>query len=191
MSLTRSRAVGHWSGSGGRFVVISGCSSGGKSTLIAELRKRGYAVVDEPGRRIVKEELARGGSALPWIDRVAFARRAIAIALADRAAAAALDGWVFFDRGLIDAAAALEHMTGEPVLAALGQANRYHRRVFLAPPWPEIYETDPERRHGLDVALTEYSRLLEIYPSLGYEVLILPKVGVSERADFVLNTLDA
>ena len=159
--------------------------------MIAELAKRGYAVVDEPGRRIVKEELSRGGSALPWVDAVSFARRAIAIALADRAASGSSDGWVFFDRGLIDAAAALEHMTGEPVLAPLGQANRYHRRVFLAPPWPEIYETDPERRHGLDVALTEYSRLLETYPSLGYEVLILPKIGVSERADFILNTLEA
>ena len=186
-----SRAVGHWSSSVDRFVVISGCSSGGKSTLIAELGKRGYAVVDEPGRRIVKEELARGGSALPWVDGVAFARRAMAIALADRAAAGSLDGWVFFDRGLIDAAAALEHMTGKPVLTALGQANRYHRRVFLAPPWPEIYETDPERRHGLSTALAEYSRLIETYPSLGYEVLILPKVGVSERADFILNTLQA
>ena len=113
------------------------------------------------------------------------------IALADRAAAGSLDGWVFFDRGLIDAAAALEHMTGKPVLTALGPANRYHQRVFLAPPWPEIYEIDPERRHGLDVALAEYSRLLETYPSLGYKVLILPKVGVSERADFVLNTLEA
>jgi predicted ATPase len=102
-----------------------------------------------------------------------------------------LDGWVFFDRGLIDAAAALEHTTGNTVLTALGQANRYHRRVFLAPPWPEIYETDSERRHGLDVALAEYSRLLETFPSLGYEVLILPKVGVSERADFILNTLEA
>ena len=117
-----------------RFVVISGCSSGGKSTLIAELGRRGYAVVDDPGRRIVKEELARGGSALPWVDGVAFARQAMAIALADRAAAGSLDGWVFFDRGLIDAAAALEHVTGKPVLTALGQANRYHRRVFLAPP---------------------------------------------------------
>jgi predicted ATPase len=180
-----------WISSVDRFVVISGCSSGGKSTLIAELGKRGHAVVEEPGRRIVKEELASGGSALPWVDRIAFARRAITMALADRAAAGSLDGWVFFDRGLIDAVAALEHMTGKPVLTALGQANRYHRRVFLAPPWPEIYETDPERRHGLDVALGEYSRLLETYPSLGYEVLILPKVGVSERANFVLNTLEA
>ena len=107
-----------------RFVVISGCSSGGKSTLIAELGKRGYAVVDEPGRRIVKEELARGGSALPWVDGVAFARRAMATALADRAAAGSLDGWVFFDRGLIDAAAHLQFMTGEPVLATLGQSHR-------------------------------------------------------------------
>jgi predicted ATPase len=114
----------------------------------------------------------------------------MAIALADRAAAGSLDGWVFFDRGLIDAAAALEHMTSKPVLTALSQANRYHRRVYLAPPWPEIYETDPERHHGLDVALAEYSCLLETYPSLGYEVLILPKVGVSERADFILNTLE-
>jgi hypothetical protein len=97
-----SPAAGDWSSSVDRFVVISGCSSAGKSTLIAELGKRGYAVVDEPGRRIVKEELARGGSALPWVDGVAFARRAMAIALADRAAASSLDGWVFFDRGLID-----------------------------------------------------------------------------------------
>lgn len=159
--------------------------------MIAELGQRGHAVVEEPGRRIVKEELASGGSALPWVDRIAFARRAITMALTDRAAAGSLDGWVFFDRGLIDAVAALEHMTSKPVLTALGQASRYHRRVFLAPPWPEIYETDPERRHGLDVALAEYSRLLETYPSLGYEVLILPKVGVSERANFVLNTLEA
>lgn len=138
-----------------------------------------------------KKSWRGAGLLFPGLTGSIFARRALVIALADRAAAGSLDGWVFFDRGLIDAAAALEHMTGKPVLTALGQANRYHRRVFLAPPWPEIYETDPERRHGLDVALAEYSRLLETYPSLGYEVLILPKVGVSERADFILNTLEA
>jgi predicted ATPase len=42
----------------------------------------------------------------------------------------------------------------------------------------------------MDVALAEYSRLLETYPSLGHEVLILPKVGGSERADFILNGLE-
>jgi predicted ATPase len=174
-----------------RLVIISGCSGGGKSTLLAELHRRGYPVVDEPGRRIVKEELDRGGTALPWIDVAAFARRAIAMALADREAvsAAAAGNWVFVDRGLIDAAAALEHVTGETALKTLGEQHRYHQRVFLTPPWPEIYETDPERRHGLDDARAEYERLLVVYPSLGYEVVVLPKVSVPERADFVLAML--
>jgi predicted ATPase len=38
---------------------------------------------------------------------------AAAMALANRASAAALDGWVFFDRGSIDAAAGLQHLTGD------------------------------------------------------------------------------
>ena len=99
------------------------------------------------------------------------------------------NGWVFFDRGLIDAAAALQHLTGEPVLLPLGQSHRYQRCVFLVPPWPEIYVTDRERRHDLGAALPEYWRLLEVYPSLGYEISILPKIGVLKRVDLVLSRL--
>jgi predicted ATPase len=173
-----------------RFVVISGCSGGGKSSLLAELGRRGHTVVEEPGRRIVREELKANGSALPWVDPSAFARRAVAMAIADRAAVAGVGGWVFFDRGLIDAAPALQHLTGEPALLPLRRYYRHHRRVFIAPPWPEIYVTDTERRHGFDAALPEYRRLLETYPSLGYEVCILPRSGVRERADFVLERLE-
>jgi predicted ATPase len=172
-----------------RLVVISGCSGGGKSTLLAELSRRGYATLDEPGRRIVQQELAGDGAALPWVDGAAFARRAIEVALADREAARALSGWVFVDRGLVDAAAALQHLTGEPVLEGLGHRHRYHRRVFFTPPWPEIYATDAERRHDLDSAIEEYRRLADAYPSLGYEVITVPKVGVPQRADFVLDVL--
>jgi predicted ATPase len=171
------------------FVVISGCSGGGKSTLLAELARRGYATIEEPGRRIVAEEIRTGGTALPWVDVAAFARRAIAMAIADRAAAPDDGEWVFFDRGLIDAASGLEEITGEPVLEPLAAANRYHRLVFLTPPWPEIYATDAERRHNLAAGIAEYERLLRVYPSLGYEVDILPKVGVAERADHVLSRL--
>ena len=49
---------------------------------------------------------------------------------------------------------------------------------------------DRERRHSPAVAVAEYYRLLKAYPSLGYEVFILPKVGVVERTDFVLRTLE-
>lgn len=50
------------------YVVISGCSGGGKSTLLSELASRGYPIVLEPGRQIVKEQLAIEGDALPWVN---------------------------------------------------------------------------------------------------------------------------
>jgi predicted ATPase len=172
-----------------RFVVISGCSGGGKSSLLAELHRRGHTVVEEPGRRVVKEEMENEGLALPWTDKAAFLRRALAMALADWTSAHLSEGWVFFDRGIIDAAAGLQHLAGEPVSGTLDLPHRYHRRVFLTPPWPEIYITDSERRHDFNEAVAEYSRLLEVYPLLGYEVSVLPKVGIVERADFVLHSL--
>jgi len=159
---------------------------------LEELRRRGYPIVEEPGRRIVKEQLLGGGTALPWTDGVAFARRCIALALSDRKAARRLQGrWVFFDRGLIDASIALQHQTGESALHALKHSHRYHQRVFMTPPWPEIYVTDSERRHGLDAGIAEYQRLVDAYPALGYEITVLPKISVAERAEFVLRTLAA
>lgn len=171
-----------------RFVVISGCSGGGKSTLLAELERRGYAVIEEPGRRIVKEEHLGSGSALPWVDLSAFAQRAIEVARQDREHAKKLPGLVFFDRGLIDAAAALEFATGRQALASVNDV-RYNPLVFIAPPWPEIYVGDDERRHSLQEAVEEYERLLTAFSALGYDIQLLPKVDVSKRADFVIQRL--
>ncbi len=172
-----------------KLVVISGCSGGGKSSLLAELQAHGYATVEEPGRRVIRDALPGDGSALPWTQMESFLRRAFDLAVADRAAAERLHGCVFFDRSLIDAAAGLERVTGRSVLSMLDPSHRYHQRVFLTPPWPEIYVLDEERRHGLDTAIAEYEHLLAVYPSLGYEVSLLPKVDVKARADFVLQTL--
>jgi len=172
-----------------RHVILSGCSGGGKSTLLAELARRGVATVPEPGRRIVAEELAGDGRALPWRDPAAFARRAVEMALRDRAAVADADGWVIFDRGLVDAAVALEHAAGVPVHVSLAGQARFHARVFLTPPWQELYRTDAQRRHGFDDAVAEYARLRVAYADLGYEAVILPKAGVAARAEFVLAHL--
>jgi predicted ATPase len=171
-----------------RFVIISGCSGGGKSTLLCELKRRGYSVVEEPGRRIVIEELEGAGAALPWVNLATFAQRAIAMSLNDRDAAAKMHGLVFFDRGLIDAAAALEHTTGKPVVKNYA-LERYNRRVFVTPPWPEIYINDSDRRHSFRDAVAEYDRLVTAFTSLEYDVDVLPKVDVADRADIVLERL--
>jgi predicted ATPase len=171
------------------FVIISGCSGGGKSALLDELARRGHHTVAEPGRRIVQHELAHGGDALPWRDLPAFARCAIDLALQDLTAASANRGWTFFDRGLIDAAAALQAHDGGAALSNVASHHRIHHSVFLAPPWPEIYVTDRERRHDFEEARLEFARLEQVYPALGYDVVILPKCAIAARADFVLRVL--
>lgn len=173
-----------------RFVVVSGCSGGGKSTLVEALAARGFATISEPGRRIVRQELQGDGAALPWVDPAAFARRAVAVACQDLAAAEAQAGWVFFDRGLVDAAVALEHAGGAPLATTLGTQRHYHDHVFLTPPWPELFEGDCERRHGFDAAEAEYARLAAA-PALGYVVHLLPHTGVRERIELMLDVLGA
>jgi predicted ATPase len=170
-------------------VVISGCSGGGKSTLLAELSGRGHSTVPEPGRRVVRDELASGGTALPWADTHAFVDRVIGLARLDFAAASANTGWTFFDRGLIDAASALGHLNGGPLAQDMLAGLRYHRQVFLTPPWAEIYATDSERKHGFAEAEAEYDRLRRDYSALGYEIVLLPKTPVAARADFVERIL--
>ncbi|TLP73675.1 ATPase [Pseudomonas nitroreducens] len=162
-------------------VVISGCSGAGKSTLLAELARRGYAVVEEPGRRIIAQERAGEGSALPWVDAEAFGRRGLAMSVTDHGAA---QGLTFFDRGIVDAVVAITARGGDLPVAPLA-TNRYDR-LFLAPPWPEIYENDADRRHSLETALRDYERVRRAYLDAGYQAVMLPCDTVSARADFVL-----
>jgi predicted ATPase len=48
---------------------------------------------------------------------------------------------------------------------------------------------EPWNRHDVDCALALMTELCEAYPLLGYEVVVLPKVGVIEGADLVLRML--
>jgi predicted ATPase len=86
---------------------------------------------------------------------------------------------------------ALRYLGEQPDPIALQNMARFHRQVFMAPPWPEIYRTDAERRHGFDDALVEFERGRLAYPQLGYELIMLPRVSVAERVTFVLSVLAA
>ena len=167
-----------------RFYLITGCSGGGKSTLLAALSAAGHAMVPEPGRRIVAGALHDGGP-LPWADPVGFAQRACEVARDDLTAARRLRGPVFFDRGLVDAAVALHHSAAIPLTESLGPTRAYARTVFVAPPWPALFVRDAERRHSLDAAVTEYHRICAALPRLGYRIAQLPRAPIAARVRFV------
>jgi predicted ATPase/predicted N-acetyltransferase YhbS len=174
-----------------RLVVLTGCSGGGKSALLAEMARRGYPVRPEPGRQIVREQLSIAGDALPWSDAARFVELCVARAMHFYNTARPGEHCVLFDRSIVDAVAALPRL-GLPVPAHLSNAlqrYRYAGVVFMTPPWEALFAADRERRHNFADAVAEYEALLEAYPANGYAVELLPKVGPGERADFLEGRL--
>lgn len=171
--------------------VITGCSGGGKSTLLAELERRGYRVFPEPGRQIVKEQQAVGGDGLPWGDGTKFAELCVSRAMYFYHSAILLEAPVFFDRSMIDNIAGVERL-GLPMPVYFARTlieYRYAQQVFMVPPWHEIFVQDAERRHSYEDAEQEYYALQQAYDSNGYDVILIPKLPVHERADFVEREL--
>jgi predicted ATPase len=175
-----------------RFVVITGGPGSGKSTLIDALGARGFARTIEAGRAIIQEQVKSGGHALPWSDPRAFAELMFEWELRSYRDAAEKNGVVFFDRGIADVVGYLRLMA-LPVPAHMDAAvrsHRYHRRVFVAPPWPEIFAQDAERKQTLEEAERTYQVMVETYAAYGYVLVELPRVSVDKRIAFVIGELN-
>lgn len=172
-------------------VVVSGCSGGGKSTLLAEMARRGYPVYPEPGRQIVKEQLHLGGDGLPWENAVKFAELCVSRALFFYNTALPSVRPALFDRSILDNISGIERL-GLPLPEYMKQAvrrYRYAKRVFMTPPWEELFARDAERRHSFGDAATEFAALQKAYQANGYEVVLIPKGPTAERAAFLERQL--
>jgi len=174
-----------------RFFIITGGPGSGKSTLIEASIAAGLHAMPESGRAIIQEQVAAGGTALPWADRLAFAERMFDREIHSWRAAHELEGPVIFDRGVPDVVGYL-NLIGLDVPAYIEHAARtfrYASRVFLAPHWPAIYAQDRERKQSIEEAEATCRAVTDVYVRLGYEIISLPLVPVIDRVAFVRAAL--
>jgi predicted ATPase len=167
------------------FHVFTGGPGVGKTALIGYLKCHGEHVVEESARTVIREQVQAGGAGVPWIDPTLFADLTAArdTAVFDRISGETAR--VFFDRGIMDSYGANGVTPSAEVIEAV-RTRRYSTRVFVFPPWREIYETDAERRQDWDEAERTFDRILQQLPVLGYEPVIVPKSDLATRAAFVL-----
>jgi predicted ATPase len=174
-----------------RFVIVTGGPGAGKTTLIDALEDTGYARTIEAGRAIIQDQRAKGGHALPWDDSIASAEEMLAWDIGSYRAAETVDSFVFFDRGIPDIVGYLK-LTGAPVSPKIEDAAatfRYHSRVFITPPWREIYQLDSERQQDFDEAIRTYDALVSTYTAYGYALIEIPFAPIATRVHFVLEML--
>lgn len=172
-------------------IVIIGGPGTGKTTIIDSLIERGYCCYPEVSREVTMEAQKQGIEQLFLEKPLLFSE----LLLEGRkkqfqSAQAEPHNMVFLDRGIPDVLAYM-HYIGDAYPSGFDQACREHvyTKIFILPPWEEIYISDAERYENFEQAKLIYSHLCETYQSYGYELVEVPKGDVDSRIDFILGKL--
>ncbi|TRX62759.1 AAA family ATPase [Fulvivirga sp. M361] len=173
-------------------IIVTGGPGSGKTSLIEVLASGNFDVCPEVSRKLIREEKQKPDGILPWTDMRGFAQRCLELMVNDWERVGGCSGKVFYDRGIPDIIAYLKLNNIEPhaeLLEVIAQ-KRYHPVVFWCPPWQEIYRNDPERPQRFREAQALGKELKKAYEKYQYRVVVMPKVPVLQRADFILEHLD-
>ena len=172
-------------------VILSGGPGVGKTTLLNELAARGYTVVEESAREFLRERRASGQAPRP--EPAEFALELLRRDRAKYEQSCSGARFVFFDRCLVESIAMAQeaHAITPTESSALLRSLKFHSRVFILPPWEQIYTLDAERDQDFEHCRRVHEALTAWYLACGYQMHEVLRAPVRSRADQVLQVLAA
>ncbi len=101
------------------------------------------------------------------------------------------DPTIFFDRGIPDVLAYMNFFNQKYTSEFMKACQEYiYDKVFLLPPWKDIYISDNERFESFEEAKQIHYHLEKTYRDNGYKIELVPFGSVEERVDFILNSIN-
>lgn len=172
-------------------ILIIGGPGTGKTTIIDGLVAKGYCCYPEVSREVIMEAKRQGIEQLFLEKPLLFSELLLEGRMKQyRSALEEPHTKVFIDRGIPDVLAYM-HYIGDSYPASFDAACKEHtyHKIFILPPWEEIYVSDDERYENYEQAKLIYSHLTETYEKYGYSLIEVPKATTSQRIDFILQSL--
>ena len=174
---------------GNNCYIFTGGPGSGKTSVLHLLGKKGYSIIEESGRKIIQQQIAIKGVALPWDNQVKFRDIMLQYAIDDYLSIEESNNTVFFDRGIVDIIGYTQLIGGvvPDQLNDLAKMYQYNETVFIFPPWEEIYTYDHERKQDYDEAIKTYHQMQSAYSKHHYNLIEVPKINVRSRVAFILK----
>jgi predicted ATPase len=173
-------------------IVITGGPGTGKSSIINYLESQGHFCLHEISRQITLEAQQQGIEQLFLEKPLLFSEKLLEARINQHYEAVQLSKErIFIDRGIPDVVAYMDYFgTSYPEEFIIACKNHTYDKIFLLPPWKEIYTSDNERYESYDQALVIHENLKNSYITYGYEPIEVPKGTIVNRSSFIMNSLD-
>ena len=173
-------------------ILLIGSPGSGKTTILSDLKKRGYTCFQEISREIIKEAQNNGIKQLFLTNPVEFNQKVVSGRITQFKKCEDLETtFVFIDRGLPDIIAYNKYLniTSKPDINEASKEFIYDY-VFLFPAWKKIFKNDNERYESFGQALVIEQKLKETYLEYGYEINEVPLGEIYERTNYILNIVE-
>lgn len=174
------------------YFILTGAPGTGKSSVLDILKARGYCCIDESARAIIAEQKAINGDGVYEKNPQLFIELMLARSVETFQNFLETNIPVVFDRGIPDIIAYAK-LSGNDSNNYLQTATnyKYNSTVFYFPIWDKIYTNDEDRKMSLDQAREFDTMIRQAYGDLGYQMLDMPLLSVEQRADYIINLLQA
>ena len=170
--------------------ILTGGPGSGKTTLLRALAAQGLNTVPESAREVIAERKRQALSPRP--PPAEFAEEILRRDAEKYQDAEGVKGWTIYDRGAIEAIGGLHAIAPFQSEELRLLLDKYRvERVFILPPWPEIYTTDEERDQTADEAGRVYELIVSWYCAIGYPPVEIACAPVPQRVAQVLHALSA
>jgi len=172
-------------------IVITGGPGSGKTALIKYLEDQGHHVMHEISRQVILEAQKEGIEQLFLENPILFSEKLLEGRLKQfREGENCQTKTLFYDRGLPDVTAYMDFVnTHYPENFSETCLTYKYDKVFVLPPWEEIYQQDNERYESFAQAEELFNFLKKAYENYGYNVCEVPVGSIKERVNFILEKL--
>ena len=151
-------------------IVITGTPGTGKTSIINKLKSKGYTCFDEYSRILIRWGHENGIKQYHDSKKIEKSKNNL----------------IFFDRGIHDGFA-YQNFIDKSFIFSLKLNQYYYQKIFILPPWNEIYSNDNERLENFETSKTIDKSINFTYNHYGYKLHTVPKISIEKRMEYILN----